>query len=131
MTADGPGQACVVRSRRYVRTRDLETTAIYADYTPGAHEVDLVNDAFSSNNSSTNLIPAQTNSNQEEPVNLGASPLSEPRGLTAQTSPSERFRIPPARLSMGVAQFQSTEPARSGQISTGATDAVWSTFPPA
>jgi hypothetical protein len=131
MTADGPGQACVVRSRRYVRTRDLETTAIYADYTPGAHEVDLVNDAFSSNNSSTNLIPAQTNSNQEEPVNPGASPLSEPRGLTAQTSPSERFRIPPARLSMGVAQFQSTEPARSGQISTGATDAVWSTFPPA
>lgn len=39
MMADGPGQACVVRSRRYVRTRDLETTAIYADYSYGGASV--------------------------------------------------------------------------------------------
>ena len=51
--------------------RDLRTTLIYADYSPGAHEVDLVNGAFSSTNSSTNLRPTQTNSNREEPVNPG------------------------------------------------------------
>ena len=52
--------------------RDLRTTLIYADYAPGAHEVDLVNDAFSSTNSSTNLRPTQTNSNPVDPVNPGA-----------------------------------------------------------
>jgi integrase len=34
--------------------RDLRTTLIYADYAPGAHEVDLVNDAFASADLSTN-----------------------------------------------------------------------------
>jgi len=29
--------------------RDLRTTLIYADYAPGEHEVDLVNDAFPRN----------------------------------------------------------------------------------
>ena len=51
--------------------RDLRTTLLYADYSPGAHEVDLVNDAFSSTNSSTNLRPTQTNSDPLEPVKPG------------------------------------------------------------
>jgi len=42
--------------------RDFRTTLIYADYAPGAHEVDLVNDAFSdhtdlSRPGSTNFLP--------------------------------------------------------------------------
>ena len=51
--------------------RDLRTTLIYADYSPGAHEVDLVNDAFASTNPSTNLRPTQTNSTPLDPVNTG------------------------------------------------------------
>jgi integrase len=35
--------------------RDLRTTLIYADYAPGAHEVDLVNDAFAVAESDTKL----------------------------------------------------------------------------
>jgi hypothetical protein len=50
--------------------RDLRTTLIYADYAPAAHEVDLVNGAFSTNRS-TNLRPTQTNSNPVQPVDMG------------------------------------------------------------
>jgi integrase len=53
--------------------RDLRTTLIYADYAPGAHEVDLVNDAFASTNSSTNLRPTQANSNLVDPADTGDS----------------------------------------------------------
>jgi len=53
--------------------RDFKTTLIYADYAPGEHEVDLVNDAFSPDrsgtNPGTNLSPTQTNSDQLRPVN--------------------------------------------------------------
>jgi integrase len=42
--------------------RDLATTAIYADYSPGAHEVDLVNDAFAeSSNWCTTGAQSETN----------------------------------------------------------------------
>lgn len=55
--------------------RDLRTTLIYADYAPGAHEVDLVNDAFASStldtNLDTNLRPTRTNSGRLDPVNPG------------------------------------------------------------
>ena len=51
--------------------RDLRTTLIYADYSPGAHEVDLVNDAFASTNPSTSLKPTQTNSAPLDPVRTG------------------------------------------------------------
>lgn len=63
--------------------RDFATTLIYADYAPGAHEVDLVNRAFSEpnpiptrrqdTNSDTNLSETQPNSNQHDPVNTGDS----------------------------------------------------------
>lgn len=51
--------------------RDFATTLIYADYAPGAHEVDLVNGAFNSadTNPDTSLSTTQTNSNQQQPVN--------------------------------------------------------------
>ena len=51
--------------------RDLRTTLIYADYAPGAHEVDLVNGAFVYTNLDTNLRPTRTNSNPVDPVNKG------------------------------------------------------------
>ena len=51
--------------------RDLRTTLICADYSPGAHEVDLVNGAFSYTNLDTNLSPTQANSNPVDPVNPG------------------------------------------------------------
>lgn len=44
--------------------RDFRTTLIYADYAPGAHEVDLVNGAFAPTNRSTDLSPAGINSSQ-------------------------------------------------------------------
>lgn len=50
--------------------RDLRTTLIYADYQPGAHEVDLVNGAFATN-LATNLRPTRTNSDPANPVNTG------------------------------------------------------------
>ena len=46
--------------------RDFRTTLIYADYAPGAHEVDLVNGAFASTNPSTSLSTSQLNSDQLE-----------------------------------------------------------------
>jgi integrase len=50
--------------------RDLRTTLIYADYMPGAHEVDLVNDAFAaadpSHNLSHKISQTGTNSDQDE-----------------------------------------------------------------
>ena len=51
--------------------RDFATTLIYADYAPGAHEVDLVNGAFNSadTNPDTSLSTTQHNSNQQHPVN--------------------------------------------------------------
>ncbi len=57
--------------------RDFKTTLIYADYAPGAHEVDLVNEAFASTNPSTSLSATQTNSNQLHPVNTGTVRLSQ------------------------------------------------------
>jgi integrase len=51
--------------------RDLRTTLIYADYQPGAHEVDLVNGAFAYTNLDTNLRPTQTDSEPLGPVNTG------------------------------------------------------------
>jgi hypothetical protein len=51
--------------------RDLRTTLIYADYAPGAHEVDLVNDAFTYTNLDTNLRPTQTDSDPANPANTG------------------------------------------------------------
>jgi integrase len=51
--------------------RDLRTTLIYADYSPGAHEVDLVNGAFASTNPSTSLKPTQTKSDPLDPVSTG------------------------------------------------------------
>jgi integrase len=42
------------------------TTLIYADYAPGAHEVDLVNEAFAP--AGTNLRPTQTNSDRRDPA---------------------------------------------------------------
>jgi integrase len=50
--------------------RDLRTTLIYADYAPGAREVELVNEAFATS-LATNLSPTQTNSNPADPVNPG------------------------------------------------------------
>jgi len=44
--------------------RDFRTTLIYADYAPGAHEVELVNGAFASTNLSTSLNANQGNSDQ-------------------------------------------------------------------
>ncbi|MDQ6807184.1 MAG: tyrosine-type recombinase/integrase [Actinomycetota bacterium] len=44
--------------------RDFRTTLIYADYVPGAHEVDLVNGAFASTNPSTSLNANRLNSDQ-------------------------------------------------------------------
>jgi integrase len=51
--------------------RDLRTTLIYADYAPGAHEVDLVNGAFAGTNSGTNLSPSPTNSDPLDPTRIG------------------------------------------------------------
>ena len=60
--------------------RDLRTTLIYADYAPGAHEVDLVNDAFAGldteldtklRDRDTNMRPSQTDSDPVEPANPG------------------------------------------------------------
>jgi integrase len=53
--------------------RDFRTTLIYADYAPGAHEVDLVNGAFAYTDPSTNLSSTQANSGQLDAVNTGAS----------------------------------------------------------
>jgi integrase len=50
--------------------RDYKTTLIYADYAPGAHEVDLVNGAFSGTNAGTNLSETQANSDQLEPTKV-------------------------------------------------------------
>jgi len=58
--------------------RDFTTTLIYADYSPGAHEVDLVNGAFSSTNSSTNLSPTPANSDQQHPVDTADSDSVNP-----------------------------------------------------
>jgi integrase len=52
--------------------RDLRTTLIYADYAPGAHEVDLVNDAFAPDTKlDTKVRPTPTNSNPADSVNTG------------------------------------------------------------
>jgi integrase len=53
--------------------RDLRTTLIYADYQPGAHEVDLVNAAFQGTDTKpdTKLSETQANSNPANPVNTG------------------------------------------------------------
>jgi integrase len=52
--------------------RDFATTLIYADYQPGAGEVDLVNAAFApSTNPSTKLRTTQTASDPLEPAELG------------------------------------------------------------
>jgi integrase len=55
--------------------RDLRTTLIYADYSPGAHEVDLVNEAFADSTLDTKLDtklrPTPTNSDPRNPVNPG------------------------------------------------------------
>jgi integrase len=51
--------------------RDLTTTAIYADYSPSAGEVDVVNAAFADTNLDTKLRPTQTNSEPRNPVNPG------------------------------------------------------------
>jgi integrase len=55
----------------------IATTMRYADYAPSAHEVDLVNDAFSparsGTNPGTNLRPTQANSGQLDPAESGAS----------------------------------------------------------
>jgi integrase len=54
--------------------RDLRTTLIYADYQPGAHEVDLVNDAFAAPGgyqTDTKLRPTPTNSDPVDPANTG------------------------------------------------------------
>ena len=52
---------------------DIRTTQIYADYSPDAHEVDLVNAAFAptDTNTDTSLRPTQTNSDPRDPVNPG------------------------------------------------------------
>jgi hypothetical protein len=51
--------------------RDLRTTLIYADYAPGAHEVDLVNGAFAYTNLDTKLSETQTNPDPANPMNPG------------------------------------------------------------
>jgi hypothetical protein len=52
--------------------RDLRTTLIYADYAPGAHEVDLVNDAFAPDTKlDTKVRPMPPNSNPADQVNTG------------------------------------------------------------
>jgi integrase len=55
--------------------RDLRTTLIYADYSPGAHEVDLVNEAFAPSTLDTKLDtkvrPTRTNSDPRDPVEPG------------------------------------------------------------
>jgi integrase len=51
---------------------DLRTTLIYADYAPGAHEVDLVNDAFAPDTKlDTKVRPTPTKSNPPDSVNTG------------------------------------------------------------
>jgi len=62
--------------QEFMGHRDLGTTAIYADYAPGAREVDLVNEAFAqaSTNPGTNLSETQTNSGSRNPMNPGVMP---------------------------------------------------------
>jgi hypothetical protein len=53
--------------------RDLRTTLIYADYAPGAHEVDVVNGAFSADTKSdTKPRPTGTNPDPAEPEHAAA-----------------------------------------------------------
>jgi hypothetical protein len=55
---------------RLLRRRRDRTTLIYADYAPGAHEVDLVNDAFAPDTKlDTKVRPTPTNSNPADSVN--------------------------------------------------------------
>jgi hypothetical protein len=69
-------------------SKRLIACLIYAGYAPGAHEVDLVNGAFSlATNSSTSLRPTRTNSNREDLVN---------RAISAETTPTYWVRVPPA-----------------------------------
>jgi integrase len=50
--------------------RDYSTTLIYADYSPSAGEVDLVNGAFAGTNSGTNLSETRGNSDQLNPAEV-------------------------------------------------------------
>ena len=54
--------------------RELRTALIYTDYAPGAHEVELVNDAFAPDTKlDTKVRPTPTKSNPADSVNTGDS----------------------------------------------------------
>ncbi|MCL2769100.1 MAG: site-specific integrase [Solirubrobacterales bacterium] len=61
--------------QEFMGHRDLRTTLIYADYAPGAREVELVNEAFApaedGYQTGTKLRPTRTNSDQTYPENTG------------------------------------------------------------
>jgi hypothetical protein len=73
--------------------RDLRTTLIYADYAPGAQEVDLVNAAFQGLDTKvdTKLSEAQTNSDPAAPMSPGD--ISQARPLLLGSSPTRRTRV--------------------------------------
>lgn len=57
--------------------RDIQTTQIYADYAPGAHEADLIEAAFGrGTNAGNNLSESESTSDDLKPTNTGVEDLS-------------------------------------------------------